>query len=58
MLYKGDKEIVTIYYGRQAIAEIRKGAMLVWAAIRSCFGRGFWVNDKQYSNKDPWRNNL
>lgn len=58
MLYKGNKEVVTVYYGKQAIAEIRKGARLVWMAVRSCFGRGFWVNDKPYSNKESWKNNI
>lgn len=28
----------------------------VWQFIRSCFGRGFWVNDKSWSNGDGWRN--
>lgn len=34
-----------------------KGAWrLIWQAIRSCFGRGFWANDKSWSNTDGFRN--
>lgn len=29
---------------------------MVWQAIRSCFGRGFWNNIKPWSNTDGWRN--
>lgn len=28
----------------------------VWQFIKSCFGRGFWYNDKPWSNKDFWKN--
>ena len=30
----------------------------VWQYIRSCFGRGFWVNEKPWSNKDFWKNSF
>lgn len=28
----------------------------VWQAIRSCFGRGFWNNQKPWRNEDGWKN--
>lgn len=28
----------------------------VWLAIRSCFGRGFWANDKPWINTGGWKN--
>lgn len=28
----------------------------VWEFIRSCFGRGFWANEKQWNNADGWKN--
>lgn len=58
MIYKGQNETVTIYKGSRIVAEIRKGIKLVWQAIRSCFGRGMWVNAKPYNNTDGWKNNL
>lgn len=37
--------------------EIYKGARLVWTAVRSCFGAGFWVNEKPWLNNESWKNN-
>lgn len=37
--------------------EIYKGLNLVWTAIRSCFGAGFWVNEKPWLNTEGWKNN-
>lgn len=56
MLYKGQKEITAIYKGIKAISAIYKGAKLVWQAIRSCFGSGFWVNEKPWINEEGWKN--
>lgn len=58
MIYKGGKEVASIFKGSKAIAEVYKGAMLVWQAIRSCFGKGFWRNDKPWNSEDGWENNL
>ncbi len=41
-----------------AVTEIYRGARLVWSAIKSCFGKGFWVNEKPWLNNDAWRNNV
>lgn len=56
MIYKGAKEVSAIYYGRRIIAEVYKGATLIWQAIRSCFGNGFWINEKPYDNIEGWKN--
>lgn len=29
---------------------------MIWQAIRSCFGKGFWNNIRSWSNTDGWRN--
>lgn len=29
---------------------------IVWMAIHSCFGAGYWINNYPWSNKDAWRN--
>lgn len=57
MITRGNKEIAVIYRGKKVIAEIRRGAILVWQAVRSCFGKGYWVDDKPYDNEDGWKNN-
>lgn len=56
MLFKKGKEITNILKGKVAIAAIYRGAQLVWEAINSCFGKGFWVNIKPWSNIDAWKN--
>lgn len=56
MLFKGGKEIVQIFKDSKAIIAIYKGAILVWQAIRSCFGAGYWINDKPWLNDEPWKN--
>jgi hypothetical protein len=56
-IFKDDNEITSIYKGNRAIALVYKGAMLVWSLIRSCFGKGLWINDYSWNNNDGWKNN-
>lgn len=51
------KDITFVAVGQKAIATIYQGSKLVWEAIRSCFGKGFWVNEQPWSNDDAWKNN-
>ena len=37
--------------------EIYHGKRLIWQIIRSCFGNGYWDNNKPWVNTDVWRNN-
>lgn len=54
---KGDKNIAGVYSGATVIAYVYRGASLVWQAIRSCFGNGFWINSKAWINDNGWKNN-
>ena len=56
MLLFDFKNIETSYLGKQVIQEIRKGAIIIWEAIKGCFGSGFWKNMKGWINKEGWRN--
>lgn len=56
MLFKNKKETVAIYKGNVVVQSIYKGAVLVWQAIRSCFGSGYWINEKPWVNEEPWKN--
>lgn len=62
MIYKGgENELAGRYRFRPngkwwVVNEIYRGANLVWAAIRSCFGAGFWVNEKPWLNTEGWKN--
>lgn len=56
-LYYGKKEFGSIRYGTRTIMSIYKGARVIWEGIKSCFGKGFWINDKEWNNEDGWKNN-
>ena len=46
---------------QQEIGKIYKGTQLVWVtiynAIKSCFGSGTWISDKEWIGDDTWKNN-
>lgn len=56
MIYKDGKKITAVYFGSNVIQAVYCGAVLVWEAISSCFGSGYWINDRPWSNTDGWRN--
>ncbi|MCS3176964.1 MFS transporter [Candidatus Bacteroides intestinigallinarum] len=56
MIYKNGKEVTSIFKENRPIAIVYKGSRLVWEAINSCFGKGFWVNVKPWNNNEGWKN--
>ena len=57
MITSNYKEQTAEYFGYKAITAVYKGLILVWTAVRSCFGKGWWINDKPWINDDAWKNN-
>lgn len=55
MINTGGKEITAIYIGKRALSAVYVGAKLVWSAVSSCFGSGFWRSDKPWSRTDGWK---
>jgi hypothetical protein len=55
-LYVDNKPINTIYRGEKTVQAVYQGLKLIWQYIRSCFGRGYWINEKQWSESDGWAN--
>lgn len=55
--FLGGKEITTIYLGKKVIGAVYRGTLLIYTAIRSCFGSGMWVGEKPWIGKDAWKNN-
>ena len=55
-LYSKEKAITTILKGKRNIAAVYKGVQLIWQYIRSCFGRGYWINDKAWKDDNGWKN--
>ena len=57
MIIKNGKELTALYKGSKVISYVYKGSKLVWQAITSCFGAGYWRNDYPWKNEDCWKNN-
>lgn len=56
MLYRQGKEVVELLLGTLPLSELRKGQVLIWQAVRSCFGSGGWIDDKPWIDDEGWRN--
>lgn len=56
MLYINNKKISSIFKDNHIITMVYQGTKLIWQAIKSCFGLGYWVNNKEWSNLDAWKN--
>ena len=50
------KDIVSIIAFGRPVTAIYAGAKLVWQAVRSCFGAGWWNNEKPWDNTEGWKN--
>lgn len=50
------KEMSPIFHNDKAIQIVYHLSKVVWQAIRSCFGGGFWQNDKAWLNDEGWKN--
>lgn len=57
-IHIGKHNIDAISVGRKAIVLVYRGKRLIWEGIRSCFGRGLWMNEKPWLNSDGWKNNV
>lgn len=57
MIKINKKEVISLYKKGKPIQAIYKGSILLWQAIRSCFGNGMWINDKPWLNDEGWKNN-
>lgn len=57
MIIKNGKETIEIYRGIEACLEVYLGKRLIWQIARSCFGSGYWINDRPWINTDVWKNN-
>ena len=56
MIEKGTRDIIEIEHGRQDVLEVYYGKRFVWGMAGSCYGSGYWINEKPWSNTDGWRN--
>jgi len=56
MIKKDSNDTIAITAKGSVIAMVKHGADIVWQAVRSCFGKGWWINEKPWSNDDAWKN--
>lgn len=55
MIYKNKKETSAITALGNVIGEVYYGHILVWQAIRSCYGKGIWFQEKPWLDNDLWK---
>lgn len=46
----GIKRVITKVY-----TVVGEEVKLIWEAIRSCFGSGFWINERPWINNNNWK---
>lgn len=51
------KDIVAKFYQGKVISAVYHGLMLVWIAVRSCFGSGVWIDEKPWLDEEQWKDN-
>lgn len=56
MILFNNTEVIAKYYGGRSISAVYKGVILIWEAVRSCFGSGNWINEKSWINNEAWKN--
>lgn len=56
MIKIGNTSIDRVIANNRIINKICKGVITIYEYITSCFGKGFWVNSKEWGNKDGWKN--
>lgn len=56
MISVNHKDISAIGIAQKAINIVCIASRIVWQSVRSCFGKGYWINDKPWSNTDGWMN--
>ena len=57
MIKVSKHEIIALYKQGKPLQATYKGVHLIWQGIRSCFGGGFWINDKPWLDEEGWKNN-
>lgn len=56
MAYKNRAEITSVNVRKTPIQAIYRFGVVLWQAVRSCFGSGVWVNEKPWINDEIWKN--
>lgn len=49
-------DVNAVRFGGKTVSAIYIGTLLVWQAIRSCFGSGYWINSSPWKHDEGWKN--
>lgn len=50
------REVTGITAFDKVIIMVVAAGKVVWELISSCFGSGYWINDRPWINDDAWSN--
>lgn len=56
MINQNRTETTSVFTNKVPIQAIYRFGVVLWQAVRSCFGSGIWVNEKPWINDEAWRN--
>lgn len=56
MAFKNKTEITGVSKLKTPIQAIYHFGVVIWQAVRSCFGSGIWVSEKPWINDETWKN--
>lgn len=56
MAFKNKAEITGIFLSKIPIQTIYQYGVILWQAVRSCFGSGMWVDEKPWIHDEAWKN--
>ncbi len=56
MIRINGQDLSSVRFGSHVVSAIYVGTKLVWQAIRSCFGSGYWINTSPWKNDEGWAN--
>ena len=66
MIKYNHKNTIDVRHGTRLVMAVYHGHDLVWirdghdddTIIESCFGNGYWINDKPWINDGAWKNDI
>lgn len=55
MLTLSSRRVGRLVMEGRIVQTLRLGTLKIYEAVRSCFGRGYWIGSKPWIGKDKWK---
>lgn len=55
MIHAEGKSVESMMLEGRMVSSIMADGKIIWQAIRSCFGSGYWRGNKPWIGKDGWK---